>query len=111
MVEPEKFLFNDIDPAEAKKWAAILTACPILTTKLTNDAYAKLPCAYLVLENDLTLPKEYQESMVAQQVQKTRAFSIYRSSSGHSPHLSSTQKVVDTALDFVSKFIPEGMVA
>ena len=103
MVEPEKFLFNDIDPAVAKKWAASLTASPILTTKLTNDAYATLPCAYMVLENGLTLPKEYQEGMVAQQSQKTGAFTVYRSRSGHSPHLSSTQAVVDTVQDFVSK--------
>lgn len=102
-MEAEKYLFNDLDPADAKKWIAGLTASPILTTKLTNDAYAVLPCAYLVLENDLTLPKEYQEGMVAQQSQKTGAFTVYRSRSGHSPHLSSTKDVVDTAQDFVSK--------
>ncbi|KAF3764469.1 hypothetical protein M406DRAFT_330803 [Cryphonectria parasitica EP155] len=50
IVEAEKFLFTGLDQAQAKEWAAGLTASPILTTKLTNDAYSALPCAYLVLE-------------------------------------------------------------
>jgi hypothetical protein len=103
IVEAEKYLFNDVDPADAKNWATGLTASPILTTKLTNDAYAALPCGYLILEGDLTLPKEYQEGMVAQQTQKTGDFTIYRSPAGHSPHLSWTDGVVSTVQDFVSK--------
>ncbi|ROW10093.1 hypothetical protein VMCG_02034 [Cytospora schulzeri] len=101
--QPEKFLFNDLDPADAQKWSRALTASPILTTKLSNDAYSALPSAYLVLEGDLTLPKEYQEGMVALQGQKTGQFTIYRCPAGHSPHLSWTDGVVDTALDFVKK--------
>ncbi|KAI1768494.1 alpha/beta-hydrolase [Hypoxylon sp. FL1150] len=103
MVEPEKFLFNNLDEAEAKKWAATLTASPILTTKLSNDAYAALPCAYLVLEGDRTLPKEYQEGMVAGQSQKTGAFTMYHCEAGHSPHLSWTDGLVNTVQDFVKK--------
>lgn len=103
MVEPEKFLFNDVDPAVAQKYATGLTASPILTTKLSNDAYAAVPCAYLVLEGDLTLPKEYQEGMAALQGQKTGEFTIYRCPAGHSPHLSWTEGVFHTALEFVQK--------
>ncbi|KAK8023497.1 alpha/beta-hydrolase [Apiospora rasikravindrae] len=103
MVDPARFLFNDIDPEEAEQWATTLTASPVLTTKLTNDAYAALPCAYLVLEGDLTLPKEYQEGMAAMQGPKTGQFIMYRSPAGHSPHLSWTQGVVDTVRDFLSK--------
>ncbi len=72
----------------AEKWVATLTASPVLATKLSNNAYAALPCAYLILEGDMTLPKEYQESMVALQAQKTGDFTLYRCPSGHSPHLS-----------------------
>jgi hypothetical protein len=32
---------------------------------LTHNPYDVLPCAYLVLEKDRTLPKEYQEGMAA----------------------------------------------
>ncbi|KAL1849191.1 hypothetical protein Daus18300_013348 [Diaporthe australafricana] len=101
IVQAEKFLFNDVDPAVAQKYAAGLTASPILTTKLSNDAYSALPCAYLVLEGDLTLPKEYQEGMVGLQGQKTGEFTIYRCPAGHSPHLSWTEGVADTAVEFV----------
>lgn len=103
MVDAGKFLFNGIDPATAEKWEAGLTASPVLTTKLTNDAYSALPCAYLVLEGDLMLPKAYQEGMAALQGQKTGEFTMYRCPAGHSPHLSWTEGVVDTVLDFVQK--------
>ncbi|KAI1802572.1 alpha/beta-hydrolase [Daldinia bambusicola] len=103
MVEPEKFLFNDLERSEAEKWIPTLTASPILTSKLTNDAYAALPCAYLVLEGDRTLPKEYQEGMVAAQSQKTGEFTVYRCPAGHSPHLSWAQGVVNTVRDFIKR--------
>lgn len=104
MVDPRKSLFNDLESDdEANKWAATLTASPILTTKLTNDAYAALPCAYLVLEDDQTLAKEYQEGMAALQGRKTGEFVMYSCKAGHSPHLTWTQGVVDTVRDFVSK--------
>lgn len=97
-------MFNDLDPAEAKKWEAkLVPSTGVLTAKLTNDAYSALPCAYLVLDGDLTLPKEYQEGMVALQASKTGDFTIYHSPAGHSPHLSWTEGVADSALDFVRK--------
>ncbi|KAI9172604.1 hypothetical protein HJFPF1_02111 [Paramyrothecium foliicola] len=101
--KPEKFLFNDVDSAIAQKYAKTLTASPILTTKLTNDAYASLPCAYLVLDGDLTLPKEYQEGMVALQESKTGPFTTYHCPTGHSPHLSWTDGVVATVQGYVEK--------
>ncbi|KAK8023232.1 hypothetical protein PG991_006471 [Apiospora marii] len=103
MVDPKTFLFNGLPDDEADKWEATLTASPILTTKLTNDAYAALPCAYLVLEDDQTLPKEYQEGMAALQGQKTGEFVMYVCKAGHSPHLTWTRGVVDTVRDFASK--------
>ncbi|RYP42699.1 hypothetical protein DL767_000068 [Monosporascus sp. MG133] len=103
IVEAEKYLFNDLDIELSQRWAAELTASPVLTTKLTNDAYSALPCAYLVLEGDLALPKEYQEGMAALQGQKTGQFTMYRCPAGHSPHLSWTEGVVDTVQDFVAK--------
>lgn len=103
ILQPEKYLFNDLDPAAAQKWASGLTASPILTTKLSNDAYSALPFAYVVLEGDLTLPREYQEGMAALQGQKTGEFIMYRSPTGHSPHLSWTKGVVDTTLGLLKK--------
>ncbi|KAI1323413.1 alpha/beta-hydrolase [Xylariaceae sp. FL0255] len=97
----ENFFFNDLDPEAAKKWAATLTASPVMTSKLVNDAYSALPCAYLVLEGDVTLPKDYQENMVALQAQKTGVFTLYRSPSGHSPHLSWTDGTVGKIQEFI----------
>jgi hypothetical protein len=102
MVKPETFLFNDLGPEDAQKWAGTLTASPILTSKLTNEAvYADLPCAYLVLDGDLTLPKEYQEGMVAAQVAHSKVpFTMYHCPAGHSPHLSWTEGMVEVLQKF-----------
>ena len=110
MVEPEKYLLNGLDPVEAERWAGMLTANPMLTAKLTNDAYANVPCAYLVLEGDLILPQQYQEGMVALQQAKTGDFTLYYSPSGHSPQLTWTEGVVDTVVNFAGKVTgnPEG---
>ncbi|KAI0179750.1 alpha/beta-hydrolase [Hypoxylon sp. FL1284] len=103
MVQTGEFLFHDLAPGEAEKWAATLAPSPILTSRLTNDGYAALPCAYLVLDGDRILPKVYQEAMVAAQSQKTGPFTIYHCPAGHSAHLSWTSGVVDTVLDFLKK--------
>ncbi|KAI9151285.1 putative hydrolase [Paramyrothecium foliicola] len=104
MVEPEKFLFNDVDEATTQKYAKTLTASPILTTALTNDAYSNVSCGYLVLDGDQTLPQQYQEGMIALQQSKTNTpFHVYHSPAGHSPHLSWTDGMVDTIQDFAVK--------
>ncbi|PYH92402.1 alpha/beta-hydrolase [Aspergillus ellipticus CBS 707.79] len=100
IVNAPQYLFNDIDPESAAKWAATLTASPIMPTVLTNDAYSSVPCAYLVLDNDLTLPKEYQEGMIAIQGQRGNSFTVYHAPSGHSPYLSWTDGLVDKAIEF-----------
>ncbi|KAK9422878.1 putative Alpha/Beta hydrolase protein [Seiridium unicorne] len=103
IVNAEEYLFEDIEPADAKKWAATLTASPILTTKLTTDAYASLPCAYLFLNKDKTLKVDYQQGMVDLQSKQTGAFEMYNTDAGHSPHLSKIPEVVEVVKDFVSK--------
>lgn len=96
VVEPTRFLFNDVDATTAEKWAATLTAGPILTSPLTHDPYANLPCTYLVLEKDMTLPVEYQEGMVAGQNAKCeRQIALLRAPCGHAPHLSWTEGLRD----------------
>jgi hypothetical protein len=93
---------GDIPRPDARPLCQLATASPILTAKLTNKAYGSLPCAYLVLERDLTLSKEYQEQMAALQGGKTRDFKMYHCPAGHSPHLSWTNGIVDTVMDFVN---------
>ncbi|CAI6339204.1 unnamed protein product [Periconia digitata] len=103
--EPEKYLFNGLDEGQIKKWKPLLTGSPMCMTKLTNNAYETLPCAYPYLENDRMLPKAVQEQLVAAQSEKTGAFKVYNCASGHSPHLSHTQELVDKVLDFANGLV------
>ncbi|KAI2839884.1 hypothetical protein CBS147343_10888 [Aspergillus niger] len=103
IVDAPRFMFNDLDAEEAAKWAATLTASPVNTGVLTNDVYSVLPCAYLILDNDQTLLPQYQEAMIALQVQKGNAFTVYHAPSGHSPHLSWTDQLVSKVIEFRNK--------
>jgi hypothetical protein len=103
ITSPENYLFNDLEPEIAAKWTPTLTASPVPKTILTNDAYSSLPCGYLVLENDLMVPKAYQEGMAALQGQKTAPFKMYHCAAGHAAHLSWTEGIVDTAQDFLKE--------
>jgi len=81
-----------------------LTASANPTTVLTNDAYTALPCAYLVTENDKALPPAYQDGMVAMQNQRPGVdMTVYRCPSGHSPHLTWTEGLVEAVSDFERK--------
>lgn len=97
-----EYLFHDLDAESADRWAATLTAAPIMAVKLTNDAYSALPCAYVVLDLDRTLPKDYQESMVALHRQNGNVFAVYHAPSGHSPQLSWTEPLVDKVKEFTA---------
>ncbi|KAL2168255.1 hypothetical protein VTG60DRAFT_223 [Thermothelomyces hinnuleus] len=107
IVNAEHFLFNDLDADSAKQWAATLTASPVMTTKLSNNAYSALPCAYLFLDGDLTLPREYQEGMASFLSSQSGDTSIYYCPAGHSPHLSWIEGMVDTIPTFVEKITTE----
>jgi hypothetical protein len=102
MVNPEKYLFNDVDQETAQKWSATLTAAPVMTSPLTHNPYSALPCAYVVLEKDCTLPKAYQEGMASSQ---TDPFTIYYAPCGHSPHLSWTNELVATIEKFANQVL------
>lgn len=95
-------MFNGVDPDAAIQWTKTLTAAPTMLVKLTNDPYSVLPCAYLVLDEDRTLPKQYQEGMVALESGKEgTVFTVYHAPSGHSPHLSWTEGLVGKVEEFV----------
>ncbi|PYI03138.1 alpha/beta-hydrolase [Aspergillus sclerotiicarbonarius CBS 121057] len=106
VVEAHRYIFDGLDPEEAAKWAATLTASPISTGVLTNDATSALPCAYLVLDNDCTLPREYQEGMIALETQRGNTFTVYHAQSGHSPHLSWTDQLVGKVAEFTNQCHP-----
>jgi hypothetical protein len=98
--DPERFLLHDMSAEDIPQHVQKLSASPSDNSVLTNDAYAALPCAYLVCEGDRMLPQEYQEGMVAAQSGKTGDFKLYRCKAGHAPHLNWTDDMADTVMDF-----------
>jgi hypothetical protein len=79
-------------------------ASPIMTTPPTNDAYATFPCAYLVLEEDEMLPRQYQEGMIAAQSQKSgNQFTIYYCPASDAPYLSWTEGLARTIEEFMKR--------
>ncbi|KAJ5542830.1 hypothetical protein N7535_005254 [Penicillium sp. DV-2018c] len=107
VVDPAKYLFNDLDEASAKKWTSMLTASPLMKSPLTHNPYDDLPCAYLVLEKDCALPKDHQERMATSQ---SKPFTIYRAPCGHSPHLSWTSELAQQIEEFGSKVMLESRI-
>ncbi|KAJ5660695.1 uncharacterized protein N7484_000067 [Penicillium longicatenatum] len=103
LVEPEKYLFNGLDAESAAKWSATLTASPINTGVLTNDPYSTLPCAYLVCDDDLILPKMGQEAMIGLQSANGNTFTVYHAAAGHSAHLTCTQELVERVTEFANQ--------
>ncbi|RDW72402.1 alpha/beta hydrolase [Aspergillus mulundensis] len=107
LAKAPQYLFNDLSPEEAKKWESTLTASGIMTAPLTNDAYSVLPCAYVVLENDAILPKEFQELMVGIQRERGVEFTVFRAPAGHSPQLSWTEGLVESVKEFVGGILEQ----
>ncbi|KAL9067032.1 MAG: hypothetical protein Q9157_006947 [Trypethelium eluteriae] len=104
--EGAKYFFNGMDEAIAQHYETTLTASPVFTTVLDNDAYTGLPCAYLISENDLALPAAYQEGMVAMQSQRPGVrMTTYRAPCGHSPHLQWTDGLVEKVKEFAQNLL------
>lgn len=83
-----------------------MTASPVFTTVLNNDAYTALSCAYLVTENDMAVPAAYQDGMVAMQSQRPGVdLTVFRCPAGHSPHLIWTEGLVAKVRDFGEKLL------
>ncbi|KAH6662793.1 Alpha/beta hydrolase fold-1 [Halenospora varia] len=104
--EGERYFLNGLDDDLAKKYASGFTASTVFTTVLENDAYAALPCKYLVTENDLALPAAYQEGMVAlQNMREGVEIGIVKCPSGHSPQLTWTDGLVREVKKFGKELI------
>ena len=104
--EGAKYFFSDLDHKTAKRYEATLTASQVPTAVLENDAYAALPCAYLVTENDMALPASYQEGMIAMQSSRPGVTMMtYKCPAGHSPHLSWIEGFVTKVREFAQKTV------
>jgi len=100
------YFFNGLDEDQARHYESTLTASPIFTTVLENDAYAALPSVYLVSENDMALPAAYQEGMIALQNQRPEVnISVVKCPSGHSPQLTWIEGFVAEVVKFGNTFL------
>jgi pimeloyl-ACP methyl ester carboxylesterase len=59
-------------------------------TKITNEAYQRIPPTYLICENDQAVPLGFQETFA-----KLANARVARCNSGHSPQLSQPDYLVD----------------
>ncbi|KAF5865989.1 hypothetical protein ETB97_001567 [Aspergillus alliaceus] len=102
MVDLAKYLFSDAGEGAASEWAQSMTAAPNMTSPLTHDPY-DLPCAYVILDRDMCLPKEVQQSMIDLQNKKNpRPFTVYHAPCGHSPHITWTEGLAQVIEKFCS---------
>ena len=87
----EQTLYSDLPPSEASLWASRLIAqsCLVQTTKLTRAAWRYIPSTYLICENDQAVPPAMQEMFAA-----SAQAHVEKCSSGHSPHLSQPEMLV-----------------
>lgn len=88
----DRTLYSDLPPSEASLWASRLIPQPyrVQTTKLTRAAWRYIPSTYLICENDQAAPPQYQEMFAA-----SAKAQVQRCSSGHSPHLSQPEMLVE----------------
>ncbi|XXG98399.1 hypothetical protein Hte_004722 [Hypoxylon texense] len=85
-------LYGDLPAEEAEYWGSriIDQANPVQTTKLTRAAYRYIPSTYIVCEDDKSMPPAFQD-----QFSKSINATVDKISSGHSPFLSQTGKLVE----------------
>lgn len=97
-------LYGDLPPSEASLWAKRLIpqSYRVQTTNLTRAAWRYVPSTYLVCENDHAVPPQYQEVFASSA--KAR---VEMCSSGHSPHLSQPDMLVQKIHEAAQKAIGE----
>ncbi|CAF9910019.1 hypothetical protein IMSHALPRED_008531 [Imshaugia aleurites] len=104
LLHGEEKLYSDLPPNEASLWASLLVAQSyrVQTTKLTRAAWRYIPSTYLICESDQAVPPQYQEMFAASakaQVEQCR--------SGHSPHLSQPEMLVQKIHEACQKAVAE----
>ncbi|KAI0485233.1 alpha/beta-hydrolase [Xylariaceae sp. FL0804] len=87
------------DPAEADAYLATLVRCNgrCMYQGVTGCAWKEIPAAYIMTSGDMTVPIDYQKSMVQLVEEDTgKKVQAFELGTGHCPNLTMTQEVVDT---------------
>ncbi|KUJ18949.1 alpha/beta-hydrolase [Mollisia scopiformis] len=94
---PENLFYNDLPPDQQAYWASQLLPHSYATkfqgTKTV--AWKKVPCSYLICENDNAIPSFVQEAMVKKCQEEGAEMEAERIKSGHSPFLSKVDETAD----------------
>lgn len=91
-IEPcAKLSFNDLPLEEGMKWARQLPHQSTISFQgqLTHPGYKYIPAAYIVCEDDLILPPEFQYGMIKMIEEASgKKVDVYSIKSGHCPNAS-----------------------
>ncbi|GAP93177.1 putative catalytic protein [Rosellinia necatrix] len=92
MKNTAEILYHDLPATEAQYWESktIDQSYAVQTTAITNEGFRHVRSTYVVCENDRGPPPQYQEMFG-----KTAGSDVLKLSSGHSPMLSHTEKLVE----------------
>ncbi|KAI5460166.1 Alpha/beta hydrolase fold-1 [Mariannaea sp. PMI_226] len=88
--------FSDLPSAEAIKYAKQMTAHSAVSFAgpLKNAGYLNIPVAYIICEHDVSVPPEFQRSVVDMISAKSgREVLTFFSESGHFPNISAPDKI------------------
>lgn len=72
---------------------------PIVNTPAWRD---KVGVSYIYTTGDLTVPVDYQKSMVSLMEKEGKVVETVELETGHSPNLTATDEVVDAVVKFTS---------
>jgi pimeloyl-ACP methyl ester carboxylesterase len=89
--------YHDLDAKDTEYWFHKLRPHSVATfrEKPTSPAWLNIPSAYLVCEDDRSIPAENQDAMVEGARQAGGVIEVERVFCGHSPHLTKPDKVAD----------------
>lgn len=96
--DPKTLLIGPgIDEVEADAYVSSLVRWngKSLYQAVTHCAWREIPVTYIYASQDMTLPLEYQKSMVERMQAEGQAVHTVELATGHCPNLTMTQEVVD----------------
>lgn len=90
--------FSDLPHEEGVEWTKRMSeqSAPSFGTKLTYGGYKDVPVSYLLCENDVVIPPELQQSIIAMiEEESGNKVDVHKIKSDHAPWISHTDSVVE----------------
>lgn len=89
--------YHELPVEEQDLWISRIRPHSLATfqTPVTSAAWRTIPSVYLVCEKDLVLPPAAQEAAIAAAQEAGAPMEVERIVSGHSPHLTQPNKIVE----------------